>query len=471
MGRFKEPSASRKQLILMPQSLDEMVSQQEPVRLLCEVMDRLDYSRLESSYPGGGCPAYPPRLLVKVLALAYNMGQRSSRKIAEALRVDLRYVWLAEGLTPDFRTLARFRQEKEEYLRELFEGSVRLCQEAGLVLLGHVAIDGSKVESVAGSHSLWGKRRIEQEREAIRRILEEAEEVDRLEDEALGDNDGTSLPEHLRDVESRKRRVDEAEKQLRQSGKKVISTTEPESRPMRTSRGVRMSYNVQAAVDSSSQVVVGMLVTTDENDRQQLGAMLTEVYKNTGCKPSVVSADKGYYSAANMKILDENNQAGAVSVPKLPPRCKRPDRYDIDCFIYDEIGDTYRCPAGKLLTFRQTTNKSKVNSVYRIYKCAECRGCLHRELCGARKGGKRLDIHVSNALRAKMERFLATDAGKAAAVLRKQVVEPVFGQAKENRRFRRFVLGGLKGASIESALVFLVHNVFKVMSSPAYQPV
>lgn len=468
MGKFKEPMASRHQLVLMPQSLDEMVGQQEPVRLLSEVMDRLDYSRLESSYPGGGCPAYPPRLLVKVLTLAYSMGQRSSRKIAEALRVDLRYVWLAEGLKPDFRTLARFRQEKGEYLGELFEQSVRLCQEAGLVVLGHVAIDGTKVESVAGSHSLWGRRRIEQERETIRRILEEAEEADRLEDEELGDSDGTTLPEHLRDADARKRRVDEAEKRLRQSGKKVISTTEPESRPMRTSRGVRMSYNVQAAVDSSSQVVVGLSVTADENDRHQLGTMLGEVYKNTGCKPSVVIADKGYYCAANMTILDEREQAGAVSVPKLPPRCKRPDRYNIDCFIYDQIGDTYRCPAGKLLTFRQTTKKG--NSTYRLYKCAQCRGCLHRELCGVRKGGKRLDIHVANALRAKMERFLATDAGKAATVLRKQVVEPVFGQAKENRRFRRFVLRGLKGASIESALVFLVHNVFKVVSTRASQP-
>jgi len=470
MGKFKGPTASRNQLVLMPQCLDEMVSQDEPVRLLCEVMDRLDYSQLESSYPGGGCPAYPPRLLVKVLTLAYSMGQRSSRRIAEALRVDLRYVWLAEGLKPDFRTVARFRREKGEYLGELFAQSVRLCQEAGLVLLWHVAIDGSKVESVSGSHSLWGSRRIEQEREAIRRILDEAEEVDRLEDEEHGDSDGTTLPEHLRDADARKRRVDEAEKQLRQSGKKVISMTEPQSRPMRTSRGVQMSYNVQAAVDSSSQVVVGMSVTTDENDRQQLGTMLDEVYKNTGCKPSVVSADKGYYSAANMRILDEREQAGAVSVPKLPPRCRRPDRYGIDCFIYDEIGDTYRCPAGNLLTFRQTTNKGKGNSVYRIYKCAECRRCAHRELCGVRKGGKRLDIHVANALRAKMERFLATDAGKAAAVLRKQVVEPVFGQTKENRRFRRFMLRGLKGASIESALVFLVHNVIKVVSTRACQP-
>jgi len=468
MCKFKEPTASRSQLILMPQSLDEMVSQQEPVRLLSEVMDRLDYGRLESSYPGGGCPAYPPRLLVKLLTLAYSMGQRSSRKIAEALRVDLRYMWLAEGLAPDFRTLARFRREKGDYLQELFEQSTRLAVEVGLVLLAHVAIDGTKVESVAGSHSLWGKRRIEQEREAIRRILEEAEEIDRLEDEELGDNDGTTLPDALRDVAARKRLVDEAEKQLRESGKQVISTTEPESRPMRTSRGVRMSYNVQAAVDSTSQVVLGMTVTQDENDRRQLGAMLSEVYRNTGCKPAVVSADKGYYSAGNLKILDEREQVGAISVPKLPPQCKRPGVYGIDCFEYDEIGDTYRCPAGKLLTFRQTSDKG--NSVYRVYICGDCQGCLQRELCGAGKHGKRLDVNVGNSLRMRMERFLATDAGRAAAVLRKQVVEPVFGQTKENRKFRRFLLRGLKGASIETALVFLVHNVSKVMPKLAYQP-
>ena len=310
-----------------------------------------------------------------------------------------------------------------------------------------------------------GKRRIEEERDAIRRILEEAEEIDRLEDEELGDSDRTTLPEPVCDVESGKRRVDEAQKRLEESGRKVISITEPESRPMKSSRGVRMSYNVQAAVDSSRQVVVGMSVTTDEKDRHQLGAMLSEVYENTGCKASVVSADKGYYSAASLKVLDENEQAGAISVPKLPPRCDRPGAYGMDCFEYDEIGDTYRCAAGKLLTFRQVTDKG--NSVYRVYVCRECQGCVGRELCGASKRGKRLDINVVDPLRMKMERFVATDVGKAATVLRKQVVEPVFGQIKENRRF---MLRGLKGASIESALVFLVHNVFKVMCKPAYQP-
>ena len=209
-------------------------------------------------------------------------------------------------------------------------------------------------------------------------------------------------------------------------------------------------------------------MTADENDRQQLGGMLDEVYRNTGCKPSMVSADKGYYSAVNMRILAEREQAGAISVPKLPPQCGRPGRYGLDNFAYDEAHDTYMCPAGKLLTFRQKTTKA--NSVYRIYKCAECRGCSHRALCATRKGGRRLDINVANALRGKMKHFLATDAGRAAFGLRKQVVAPVFGQAKENRRFRRFILRGLNGARIESALVFLVHNVFKVVSTRAYQP-
>jgi transposase len=467
MGKFKEATAGRNQLILMPQCLDEMISEQEPVRLLCEIMDRLDYSKLESSYPGGGCPAYPPKLLVKALAFAYNMGQRSSRKIAESLRVDLRYIWLSEGLKPDFRTLARFRREKGEYFQELFVQSVRLAQEAGLVLLSHVAIDGSKVESVSGSHSLWGKRRIEQEKEKIRLILEEAEETDRSEEERFGDSDGTSLPDSLRDAESRKRRVDEAERQLRESGKQVISTTEPESRRMMTSRGLRMSYNLQAAVDSSSQVVVGMLVTNDENDLHQLGPMIEEVYDNTGFKPSVVVADKGYYSAANMRILEKNDQCGAVSVPKLPPRCDRPGCYGIDRFEYDETSDTYRCPAGKLLTFRYTSDKE--NSLYRVYVCGECQKCAQAEECGVLKRGKQLNINVGNALRHKMEDYLATDEGKAAAILRKQIVEPVFGQAKENRRFRRFTLRGLSGAGAESALMFLVHNVFKMMSVPAGQ--
>jgi transposase len=459
MGMFKEPLETRGQMVLMPRCLDEMIDDDDPVRLLNEAMDRLDYSRLEASYPGGGCPAYAPRVLVKVLALAYAMGVRSSRKIAQLLRVDLRYIWLSENMRPDFRTLARFRREKWRYLEELLVESGRLCQELGLVSLGHVAIDGSKLESAAGRESLWDTARIDRERGRIRQILDEAESVDAAEDKELGEVDNTVLPDEMRDAEARRRRIDEAQARLTESGKRMVSLSDPESRQMKTRDGIRMCYNVQAAVDSQSQVVVGMRVTQDETDRGQLGVMLERVYETTGCKPAMASMDKGYYSPTNLIALEEKAQRGAIGVPRVPANRAMAAGYGLERFEYNEETDAYRCPCGKLLTLRTLTRRG--NSVYGLYVCGECKGCAERAACVAGGGNKRLSISVVSALRERMKAFLASDEGKQATRMRRQVVEPVFGQLKQNRGFRRFLLRGLEGAIAESALAFLAHNLLK----------
>lgn len=467
MRVFKEPAASRNQLILMPQSLDEMVGPDEPVRLLSDVMDRLDYGALERSYPGGGCPAYSPKMLAKILVLGYSQGIRSSRKIAQATRVDLRYIWLCEGLKPDFRTLARFRRQKWEYLEDLFRQSVKLCQEMGLVLLEYVAIDGTKIESSSGRDALWTAERIAKQREVVHRILEEAEAADACEDEEFGDNDATILPNKLAEAKERLRLIDEAAKRLEASESNAVSLSDPDARQMRTRNGIRMSYNLQAAVDEHSQIVVGMKVVQYANDRSQLGGMLTEIYENTGCRADMVVADNGYYSPANLKALNKNCQTGVIATAKRSPQTTSRG-YGLKQFVYEEDTDAYICPQGKVLIPGYTYSKGK--TLYRRYRCNECRGCVSMVACGASSGGKRLDVNEAEGLRQQMESLLATQWGKVQMALRKQVVEPVFGQSKENRGFRRFILRGLVGAWAESSLEFLAHNLTKAVTvapSPA----
>jgi transposase len=390
------------------------------------------------------------------------MGVRSSRKIGQLLRVDLRYIWLSESMRPDFRTLARFRREKWRYLEELLVESGRLCQELGLVSLGHVAIDGSKVDSAAGRESLWDAARIERERARVQQILDEAESVDAAEEEEFGEVDDTVLPDEMRDAEARRMRIDEAQSRLMESGKRMVSLSDPESRQMNTRNGIRMCYNVQAAVDSQSQVVVGMRVSQEETDRGQLGGMLEKVYETTGCKPAMASMDKGYYSPRNLSALEENSQCGVIAVPRLPPNRATAMGYGPERFEYAEEIDAYRCPCGKLLRLKTLTRRG--NSVYRLYVCGECKGCAERVACGAADRNKRLNISVVSALRERMKAFVSSDEGKQATRMRKQVVEPVFGQLKQNRGFRRFLLRGLEGAIAESALAFLAHNLFKAAS-------
>ena len=331
----------------------------------------------------------------------------------------------------------------------------------GLVLLEYVAIDGTKIESFSGRDALWTAERIAKQREVIRWILEEAEATDACEDEEFGDNDGTVLPNRLAEAKERSRLIDEAAKRLEESESKAESFSDPDARQMKTRNGIRMSYNLQAAVDEHSQIVVGMKVVQDANDRSQLGGMLSEIYENTGCKADMVGADNGYYSPASLKSLNKNRQTGVIATAKRSPQTTSRG-YGLNDFVYEEDPDAYICPQGKVLTPGYTYSKGK--TLYRRYKCAECSGCVSRVACGASNQGKRLDVNEAERLRQQMETLLATQWGKAQMALRKEVVEPVFGQLKENRGFRRFILRGLVGAWAESSLQFLAHNLTKAVA-------
>ena len=164
MPQFKQMPCDPKQMWLVAPSLDEMVGLDSDVRALSEAMDRLDWSAMEGTYSETGCPAYPPRVMTKLLVYAYSKGVRSSRKIEELVEHDVRYMWLGGQLKPDFRTIARFRKEKFNEVSELFADSVRLCKEAGLVSMQVVAIDGTKVAANAGKKSVYDAKRLERER-------------------------------------------------------------------------------------------------------------------------------------------------------------------------------------------------------------------------------------------------------------------------------------------------------------------
>jgi transposase len=444
----------------MAPSLDEMVSAGSDVRVLSEVMDRLDWSYMEASYSDNGRPAYPPTVIAKILVYAYSKGIRSSRRIEELVESDLRYIWLAGGLKPDFHTIARFRKERFSELSRLFVSSVRLCAEAGLVLMRAVAADGSKIRANASRKSLYDGARVSREREAVERILQEAEETDRVEDEQYGEANGRELPEELRDAAKRKAKLDEIAQRLKENGRKVVSTSDEECRLMKTSSGIRPSYNVQAVVDSENQVIVAAEASQNEHDHGQLPELLEQVRENMGLSPDVIVADTGYSDEQTLQELDKARQE-AVIPPKEHPREKgRNDLFSRKCFVPDEGSDALVCPAGRLLHFQ---GEYKAGSgVYRQYGATGCQSCsFHKECVGDGHGSRRVMVSTIAALRGRMREKLETAEGRATFALRKRTVEPVFGQIKHNLGFDRFLLRGINGASAEFALICLAHNISK----------
>jgi transposase len=407
-------------MLLLPVSLREWLPEEHLAYFISDVVDHLDLSAIMRRYEGEerGYPPYHPWLMVKVLLYAYCMGIPSSRRIQRCLHEDIAFRVLAANNTPDFRTISDFRKDHLEALGDLFLQVLQLCQQAGLVKLGHVSLDGTKVRANASKHKAMSYGRMK-EKEAVLesevgRLLKEAQEVDEAEDQRYGrERGGDELPRELAFRESRLQKIREAkaalEAEAQGEGKEAPQDksqrnfTDPDSRIMPRPGGKEFdqSYNCQAAVDSSHQVIVAANVTNQPSDKAQALPLVREIEANTGSLPKEASADAGYYSA---KAIEELYLLGVD--PFIPP------------------------------------DKTRHGVV----------------LPPAPRG--RIPDHLSPADR--MRRKLRTKKGRKRYALRMATVEPVFGQIKQGRGFRQFLLRGLRKVQREWQLICTGHNLLKL---------
>jgi transposase len=468
MPRFREMPLEPSQLMLYGRSVEDAVAQDCDVRAYRDVMGCLDYSGLESKCSDVGCPPYPPEAMVNVLGYAYAKGIRSSRKIEEHLNYDVRFMWLAGGLKPDHNTIARFRKENWEELKGLFVQSARLCCEAGLAYLNVVSTDGSKMRAAASKKQLYDQDRLEREMAAVDRVLEEAEAIDRQEDKQESPKTAERLAKRLEKSKERKARLKEIATRLGSSDCKCVIASEPESRAMQTSSGIRPAYNLQASVDCESQVIVAMDLTQEENDFGALPGMATRVEDVTGMSADTMLADGGYVDEQTLRWTDECASDVLMPVSRHWRESLREanELFANRCFMRDDERDLLICPAGRELTFRGRYRTK--SGGYSRYQARGCRSCSFYSQC-VENGldGRRVSVSAVEPQRAKMRKKLASEDGRELYALRQQTVEPAFGQIKSNLGMSRFLLYGIEGATAEASLICMVHNVLKCMRSRA----
>ena len=422
--RLYEPD----QMLLMPVSLQEWLRPDHLAYFISDVVDSLDISAILARYEGEerGHPPYHPRMMVKVLLYAYCVGVPSSRKIERRLEEDIAFRVLAANNTPDFRTVSDFRKEHLFALAGLFLQVLRLCQKAGLVKLGHLCLDGTKVKANASKHKAMSYGRMKEEEarlEAeVRDLLRKAQAVDEEEDRRHGKNGrGDELPRELALRESRLKRIQEAMAALEAEAKAGRASarekgdpgvpedraqrnfTDPDSRIMPAPGGkdFLQAYNAQAAVDSAHQIVVAAEVTNEPVDRGQALPMVKAVEDNTGLLPQEVSADAGYFSTRAVTEL----KAKGVE-PFIPP--------------------------------------DKTRHAVRLAPAP--RGRIPKAL----------------SVIDRMRRKLRTRRGRERYALRMKTVEPVLGQIKHGRGFRQFLLRGLEKVTSEWRLICTGHNLLKL---------
>jgi transposase len=412
--------------LLLPPSLRDGLPDDHLAYFVSDLIDQLDLSAITAVYEDEerGFPPYHPVMLTKVLVYAYCVGVFSSRRIQRRLAEDVAFRLLAAGNRPDFRTIADFRKTHLAALNGLFAQVLRLAREAGAPRVGRVAIDGSKIKANASKHKAMSYDRMRdkqrQLREEVAQLLAQAEAADAADDAEYGaDRRGDELPAELQRRESRLQRIREAKRALEARAKAEATAadeptesatpkpkaqynfTDPESRIMKGPDGFVQAYNTQIAVDEL-QLIVGHSVTQDTNDKRQLLPMITTIAQQSGDTPWQLLADAGYCSEANITAIEDTTTIDAYISTRKQKHGERPGP----------------CPRGRLPQTATVVDR--------------------------------------------MTRKLHTKVGAAVYAARKGIVEPVFGQIKQARGFRQFLLRGFEKVRAEWSLVCTTHNILKL---------
>jgi|TARA_B100000315_G_scaffold80088_1_gene73382 transposase len=422
------------QSLLLPPSVHDFVACDHPAHFIRDlVRDQLDITAIVESYDEArGYPPYDPWMMTALLLYGYSRGVYSSRRLARGCEERLDFMAVTALNKPDFRTISDFRKRHLVALSDLFVQVLRLCQKAGLVELGHVALDGTKIKANASKHKAMSYRRMKKaEADLAAEVsdwLAAAEATDAREDGEYGaEHRGDEMPDWMSNKQARLEKIREAKASLEaeaqaeaeekarrpkkyRGGRKPKTPpgtpedkaqrnfTDPESRIMKGRDGFIQAYNAQAAVDGSHQVVVAQGLTASASDQGQLVPLIDAIEANTGRRPGEASADVGYCSESNLEALEERRVRAYLATG----RQKHPD------------GGEAQRRGPKVEAMRQRLRRGGYRSRYR---------------------------------------------------LRKQIVEPVFGQIKEARGFRQFLMRGIDKVSGEWALICTVHNILKLQKA------
>jgi transposase len=463
----------QQQQMMLPPALEDFIPAHHFVRVLDAVVEQLDLSRLYASYSEEGQPAYHPKMLLKVLLYGYASGVRSSRKMAQKLESDVFFMYLAGMQRPDFRTLSDFRKTKRSFLQEYFSQVLLLCRELGMASLGHVAIDGSKVKASAAKKHTKDRDDLlqleEQITEQVHAILNTAQQIDEEEDREHGpEKRGDELPEELVQKERFLDKLRHAKQKLEEQKLKRVNLTDPDARLMQTAVGsICVCYNTQLAVDSDQQIIVACDVTSHEHDKEQFIPLYEQTVTHTQQQPREVSADAGYHSGKLYLYLEQHDIDAYVPDTNFPHQLdeegkERPLPFDRRQFHYQEADNTYRCPAGQVLTFAGNSARNGVK--FKVYQGTTCPSCCFKEQCISKPTARyrQIQIYENDGFKAEMRAKLLSREGKQRYLKRLGTVEPVFAQLKHHLGFRQFLLRGLEKARTEFRLLCTAYNIKKL---------
>ena len=463
MSRFVE-GEDRRQSWLLPGSLDDYVTEDNPVRIVEVFIDELDLGTLGFAgvQPAAtGRPAYHPSTLLKIYVYGYLNRVQSSRRLERETQRNIELMWLTGRLAPDFKTIASFRKDNGEAIRAVCSQFVVLCRRLNLFTKAVVAIDGSKFKAVNNRDKNYTvakvAKRVEQVDASIARYLTALDRADREESD-LAEARTERIQEKIAGLRRQMQTLKAMEQQVQAAPDQQVSLTDPDARSMATSgRGTGMvGYNVQTAVDAEHHLIVAHDVTNQGHDRQQLAPMALKAQAVTGCNELVALADRGYFSGDQVLACEGTGVAPVVPKTLWPSERGLFTRRD---FIYDAAGDHYTCPAGATLT-RGVVRTDRKDDIDHYRHLTACFTCTLKPQCTTDKL-KRLKRWRHESVMDKMQARL--DRTPDAMGVRRQTVEHPFGTLKSWMGSTHFLTKTLEKVKTEMSLHVLAYNMKRMI--------
>jgi transposase len=424
---------NRNQINLFPESMEDYVAPDDPVRAYDAFIEALDFRDLGITLDPNkvGNSEYHPHAMLKLLVYGYSYGIRSSRKLERACYHNLSFIWLTSGLKPDHKTIAEFRRKNRSALAKVLKQCARICIQLNLIEGNTLFLDGSKIRANASIGNTWTKKRAQK---ALKHI-----------------------DKNIQDILNKCDMIDETEPGLKElQEEESLNTTDPESIRIKKGRNFHAGFNFQSVVDGKEGLILSVDVLRETNDLNQFAFQIEQANQTLDTKCQMAVADCGYASTTQLEKID--NQGIKVIVPSQRQALrKKPSLFIKEHFTYQD--DYYLCPQGQKLTPYRLNQDN--NKVYKISDKKICLACSHYGICTTSPTGRT----ISRLLKEEIRQRLETQYQESPEIykLRKQKVELHFGHIKHNLKVDSFLLRGLKGVKAEASILATCFNLARMI--------
>jgi len=456
---------TRGQITLFPDALDDFIDDNSPARIIDVFVDELNLESLgfkRTEPKSTGRPGYHPATLLKIYIYGYLNRIQSSRRLEVETRRNIELMWLTERLSPDFKTIADFRKDNSEGIKNTCAYFIKLCRKLKLLENSIVAVDGSKFKAVNSRDKNFTPVRIKTHTERIERqisdyltAMDDADKTDKAESTLI-------LSKKVAALRKRLSRLKDIDKAIKDSPANQISFTDPDARAMKVRRSTAtVGYNVQTAVDTHNHLIAAHFVSNEPMDRGLLCEIGEKAQQALGKKNITVLADKGYFSGPSIKRAQDKGMIPLVPKPDTSGSAKK-GIFNRRLFKYDSKTDSYLCPAGKTLPYKSTYIERGLR-IRAYLSRSTCQGCsLWSNCTTSKKDSRRIRRWEHEHRLEEMESQL--QALPNSTLLRKQTVEHPFGTIKSWMGSTHFLTRGLKNVSSEMSLNVLAYNFKRVIA-------